>query len=285
VPLRIDHVGADGLVERGNDLSSSAPGATFGYAGTYYHLLAEFRAASGQDGADLAVDPLLVSADPSAPAFAPTAGSPLRDRGVVDPATGLLVAACDGAPGHYCGAAPEPGAHELLPHDVTPPTTPAALVADAAPTLVDLAWRPSRDDRAVTGYRIYRDGMLVATVPAARATVAPLAAGRAYGFAVTAVDAAGHESAAARVVVRTPGLPPLAAPRVVRRTATTLVLAIPRASGTLHVVVGRRRLRVRSGQRLRVVRLRAHAVLVVRLERRFPTGAVQRSRSVRVRLR
>jgi hypothetical protein len=285
VPLRIDQVGADGLVERGNDVWSSLPGATYGYAGSYYHQLAEFRAASGQDGADVAVDPLLVSTDPALPALAPTAASPLRDRGVVDPATGPLVAACDGAPGHYCGAAPEPGAHELLPHDVSPPTTPGALVASAAPTLVDLAWRPSRDDRAVTGYRIYRDGALVATVTAARATVAPLAAGRSYAFAVTALDGAGHQSTAARLVVRTPPLPPLAAPRVLRRTATTLLVAIPRASGTLTVIVGSRRLRARSGGRLRVVRLRAHATVVLRLERRLATGAVQRSRSVRVRLR
>jgi chitodextrinase len=49
--------------------------------------------------------------------------------------------------------------------DVTPPSTPTGLAASAsAPNTVDLSWNASTDNRGVEGYRIYRNGSLIATI-------------------------------------------------------------------------------------------------------------------------
>jgi hypothetical protein len=63
---------------------------------------------------DLVKDPLLRPSSGSAPGFGLAADSPARDRGTASPHTGRLTLGCDGAPSHYCGEAPEPGAFELL---------------------------------------------------------------------------------------------------------------------------------------------------------------------------
>jgi chitodextrinase len=82
------------------------------------------------------------------------------------------------------------------PPDSTPPSVPAHLVTQAtSPTHVQLSWDPSTDNRAVSGYRIFRDGtFLSASTSTARADdgVRP---GSNYCYAVSAVDAAGNESA------------------------------------------------------------------------------------------
>ena len=81
-----------------------------------------------------------------------------------------------------------------------PPTAPARLRATIAKGRLTLRWRPSRDDRGVRAYLVFRDGELRQRV---RRLVArqPLLRGR-HVYAVRAVDAAGRRSAPARVVVR-----------------------------------------------------------------------------------
>ncbi len=80
------------------------------------------------------------------------------------------------------------------------PTEPTRLRAAVAAGRVTLRWRPSRDDRGVSAYLVFRDGKLRQRV---RALVArqPLLRGR-HVYVVRAVDAAGRRSAPARVVVR-----------------------------------------------------------------------------------
>jgi len=65
---------------------------------------------------------------------------------------------------------------------------------------VMLSWRPSRDDRGVRAYLVFRDGKLRLRV---RRLVArqPLLRGR-HVYVVRAIDAAGKRSAPATVVVR-----------------------------------------------------------------------------------
>jgi fibronectin type 3 domain-containing protein len=104
------------------------------------------------------------------------------------------------------------------PPDLAAPSAPGALrVAATAATRVDLAWTASTDDVGVTGYRVYRDlspgvpsVLPLATVPASATGYSDLAAAPAtsYLYRVTAVDAAGHESAAASVAALTPAAPP-----------------------------------------------------------------------------
>ncbi|MGA9520862.1 MAG: right-handed parallel beta-helix repeat-containing protein [Myxococcaceae bacterium] len=75
--------------------------------------LAQYQTASAQS-TSTDVDPKLKSTSPTAPEFTLVSSTPVRDFGVSSPSSGTLTPGCDGAVDHYCGAAPEPGALELL---------------------------------------------------------------------------------------------------------------------------------------------------------------------------
>ncbi len=83
------------------------------------------------------------------------------------------------------------------PADTTAPTTPTGLTASAVtPQLVRLTWTPSTDNVGVTGYSIYRDGSLLATIgPMATYDDATVLPGNAYSYQIRAQDAAGNVSA------------------------------------------------------------------------------------------
>jgi chitodextrinase len=92
--------------------------------------------------------------------------------------------------------------------DTTPPSTPGTPTATAASsTHVDLSWPASTDNVGVTGYRVYRNG---STTPLGNPTSTTFAdttvvAGSTYTYTVSAVDAAGNESAkSAAASVTTP---------------------------------------------------------------------------------
>ena len=87
--------------------------------------------------------------------------------------------------------------------DTTPPSTPTGLTATAISSAqINLSWTASTDNVAVTGYKVYRCSG-VACVPTVlfatlgNVTTYPntgLTAGTAYGYKVSAIDAAGNES-------------------------------------------------------------------------------------------
>ena len=83
--------------------------------------------------------------------------------------------------------------------DVTAPSTPvtvtAALSSDG--TSVDVTWQPSLDNTAVTGYNIYRNGLLVGIITDGTTTYSDnnLQQGESYTYTVAAYDAAGNVSA------------------------------------------------------------------------------------------
>ena len=91
--------------------------------------------------------------------------------------------------------------------DFVPPNAPGALAA-ATPSgnVVDLAWTAATDNVGVTGYRVYRGGTLIATTgPATTYSDTSAVPGTTYGYQVTALDAAGHESPPSNTVtVATP---------------------------------------------------------------------------------
>ncbi|WP_334078186.1 lytic polysaccharide monooxygenase [Paenibacillus sanfengchensis] len=93
------------------------------------------------------------------------------------------------------------------PVDTQKPSAPGSLAASGiTSTTVNLSWNASTDNVGVTGYRIYRGGSLIASVPGTvlNHTVTGLSADTAYSFTVKAVDAAGNESGASNAVnVRT----------------------------------------------------------------------------------
>ena len=79
--------------------------------------------------------------------------------------------------------------------DTTPPSVPQGMAfASKTRTTVSLVWRAARDDVGVTGYRLYRNNIRVATVKALRYTYTRLRCGTSYTFALEAVDAAGNAS-------------------------------------------------------------------------------------------
>jgi chitodextrinase len=101
--------------------------------------------------------------------------------------------------------------------DTLAPSTPTGLVASAlAPTLLTLSWTASVDNVAVAGYRVYRNGVLVASPVIPTAAISGLVANTQYSFTVSAFDAAGNASPqSAPLSVTTPAAAP--APRIMWR--------------------------------------------------------------------
>lgn len=92
-------------------------------------------------------------------------------------------ASCDGADGGGSG-------------DTTPPSTPGGLqVTGTTASSITLAWNAATDDVGVTGYRVYEGSTVVASPSGTSTTVGGLAANTSHTYTVTALDAAGNESA------------------------------------------------------------------------------------------
>ncbi len=80
--------------------------------------------------------------------------------------------------------------------DTEPPTAPAGLTVTATTNnSVSLSWSASTDNVAVTGYDVYRNGVLAGSTTTRTFTDQGLAAATAYGYAVAARDAGGNTSA------------------------------------------------------------------------------------------
>lgn len=98
----------------------------------------------------------------------------------------------------------------LLPQqDIFAPSAPSNLTASASAlsatnNSVLLAWNPSTDNTAVTGYEVYRNGSKIATVYQPGYTDPSLASGTLYTYYITAQDAAGNRSAASNQLPVTP---------------------------------------------------------------------------------
>jgi chitodextrinase len=88
--------------------------------------------------------------------------------------------------------------------DTIPPTVPTNLsVAGVSSSTVSLVWVSSTDNVGVTGYSIYRAGVLIGTSSTASYTNSGLAPSTTYSYAVSAYDAAGNSSAQTTAVIAT----------------------------------------------------------------------------------
>jgi acid phosphatase type 7 len=104
--------------------------------------------------------------------------------------------------------------------DRTPPTAPSGVTATAGDAKVTLSWGASTDRVGVTGYRVYRGiGGNWSTTPIGTTSTStrtytntPLTNGTTYSYFITAVDAAGNESAHSSTVSATPGVSPTPSP-------------------------------------------------------------------------
>lgn len=119
----------------------------------------------------------------------------------------MAVSARDGAG----GVSPVSVALEVTtPADTTNPTRPADLaVANLTTTSLTLSWTGSTDNVGVTGYNIYRSGVLLGTASGTTFDVTGLTPDKNNNFTVRAMDAAGNLSAASvALAVRTLAEPP-----------------------------------------------------------------------------
>lgn len=88
--------------------------------------------------------------------------------------------------------------------DTEAPSVPTGLVATPGDEQVSLSWANATDNVAVSGYRVYLDGVPVAEPMGTNYTATGLANGTTYSFTVSALDLAGNESAQSAPVVATP---------------------------------------------------------------------------------
>ncbi len=92
------------------------------------------------------------------------------------------------------------------PPETNSPTVPTGLTATTVgQTSVNLSWQPSSDNVGVTGYDIYRNGVLLATTTGTSYTDTTVTQGSSYQYAVAAFDAAGNVSAQSTPVTVTLG--------------------------------------------------------------------------------
>ena len=99
--------------------------------------------------------------------------------------------------------------------DTTAPSVPTNLTAQAvSATQVNLAWTASTDNVAVTGYKVYRNGVFATATTVASLQDQNLTAGTSYTYTVSAVDAAGNESGQSTAAVATTPTPDTTAPVV-----------------------------------------------------------------------
>lgn len=97
--------------------------------------------------------------------------------------------------------------------DTTAPTVPTGLIASVISNVVTLTWIASTDDVGVAGYRLYRNGLFIASPQFASYVDYSPTLGATYGYSVSAYDARGNESAQSAPVYITTEQPPLAAPQ------------------------------------------------------------------------
>jgi len=91
----------------------------------------------------------------------------------------------------------------------SPPSAPGQLVARAyGPSSGGIAWSRSSDDRAVRGYEITRDGVVLGVRDTLSYIAQDLAPGRGYDFSVVAIDSAGQRSDRAIARIETPDARP-----------------------------------------------------------------------------
>jgi len=97
-----------------------------------------------------------------------------------------------------------------VPADTTPPSAPGTVSATGEPdgTRVDLSWSAASDDVEVTGYRVLRDGTLLADTAATTYADTTAQPGTTYTYAVQAMDGAGNLGPTSELTVTTPVPPP-----------------------------------------------------------------------------
>ncbi len=168
----------------------------------------------GFDASSLTSDPQFVgpvTGTPLPEAFRLQSASPLRGAGRVGGTS-------TGAPvdiGAYATGTEVIGRATGAPApDTTPPSVPTGLTAVAvSSSRIDLSWAASTDERGVAGYRVDRDGTVIATTSNTAYSDTGLAPSTTHAYRLAAYDGAGNQSgqsspASATTLPATPPPPP-----------------------------------------------------------------------------
>ena len=84
--------------------------------------------------------------------------------------------------------------------DTVAPTAPTLAASGTTQTTTSLSWSGATDNVVVTGYDVYKNGVLLASTAATSYAVTGLTAATSYAFTVKAKDAAGNVSVASNSV-------------------------------------------------------------------------------------
>ncbi len=135
-----------------------------------------------------------------------TVGTNYTDSGLLaETSYDYTVLAFDGAsPANESGLSASLTVTTLPGPDVTAPTVPTGLAATPAATEVALTWSAATDSGSgVAGYRVFRDGVEIATTAATSYTDIGLAYDTSYDYTVTAYDGASPANESAQSAVLT----------------------------------------------------------------------------------
>ncbi|MEI7509209.1 MAG: reprolysin-like metallopeptidase [Flavobacterium sp.] len=84
--------------------------------------------------------------------------------------------------------------------DTVAPTAPTLVASGTTQTTTNLSWSGATDNVAVTGYDVYKNGVLLGSTASTTYAVSGLTASTTYSFTVKAKDAAGNASVASNAV-------------------------------------------------------------------------------------
>ena len=129
------------------------------------------------------------------------------------------------------------------PPDTTPPSKPTGLNAVGVSTSrINLSWTASTDNVAVVGYRIYRDTVLIDTVPGTAYGDTGLAAGSSHTYQIAAIDAVPNvsdlsDAKSATTLAAPTGIAFRGASSASAKSASSLTIARPSAAVTGDVLI------------------------------------------------
>ncbi|WP_457610068.1 GEVED domain-containing protein, partial [Lutibacter sp.] len=124
--------------------------------------------------------------------------------------------------------------------DTTAPTAPTLTASNTTTTTVDLSWSGATDNVAVTGYDVYKNGVLLTSTTAVTYQVTGLTSGTTYSFTVRAKDAAGNvsvDSNTTTVTTTTVDTTAPTAPTLTASNATTTSVDLSWSGATDNVAV------------------------------------------------
>jgi chitodextrinase len=119
-----------------------------------------------------------------------------QDRGLTPSTTYIYTVRALDAAGNVSGISLAASATTQAAPDTVPPSTPTNVVAIAASVSeIGVSWSPSTDNVAVASYRVYRNGVFIATVAVTTYQDSGLSPSTSYSYNVDAIDGDGNVSA------------------------------------------------------------------------------------------